>query len=189
MKYKISEIFYSIQGEGYNTGIPAIFIRFAGCNLKCKFCDTNFQEKYQLSIKQILEKIYKYDCNNIIITGGEPFYQDINEIIFVLLEQCYNIFIESNGTILVNLPHPIWVTISPKNLKYKQKKGNELKLVYNGQKEDYLNKIITETNFDYYYLQPESNNKKYIKQAIKIIKKYSNIWRLSLQCQKIINIK
>lgn len=69
---KINEIFYSLQGEGYHTGTPAVFIRFSGCNLKCPFCDTQHEEGRWMSDKEILEEVGKYPAATVILTGGEP---------------------------------------------------------------------------------------------------------------------
>ena len=70
--YKINEIFQSIQGEGSYVGSLAIFIRFAGCNMKCEFCDTDFSIKEYLTAEQILERIGHYSAKIIVLTGGEP---------------------------------------------------------------------------------------------------------------------
>ena len=69
---KINEIFYSLQGEGFHTGCPAVFIRFSGCNLKCSFCDTRHEEGTLMSDEEIIETINNYPSDKIIITGGEP---------------------------------------------------------------------------------------------------------------------
>lgn len=76
---RISEIFYSIQGEGINTGKPAIFLRLAGCNLRCVWCDSKFtwnmKSGKQISTEQIIKIIKKYNCKHLVITGGEPLIQ------------------------------------------------------------------------------------------------------------------
>ena len=81
---KIYEIFYSIQGEGRWTGLPNIFIRTAGCNLRCTFCDTTYayDVKREMTVTEIVKEIKKYNCNNICITGGEPLIQiETNKLI------------------------------------------------------------------------------------------------------------
>lgn len=70
--YNIVEIFESLQGEGFNTGMPAIFIRFGKCNLACPWCDTNYHQFKRWSLSQILNKVRSFSAKNIIITGGEP---------------------------------------------------------------------------------------------------------------------
>lgn len=69
---KINEIFYSLQGEGYHTGTPAVFIRFSGCNLKCDFCDTRHEEGEMMTDEDIVNEIGKYPAVMVILTGGEP---------------------------------------------------------------------------------------------------------------------
>ena len=69
---KINEIFYSLQGEGFHTGTPAVFIRFSGCNLKCSFCDTQHEEGVLMSDEEILDAVGEYPATTVILTGGEP---------------------------------------------------------------------------------------------------------------------
>ena len=69
---KINEIFYSLQGEGFHTGTPAVFVRFSGCNLKCSFCDTQHEEGVWMSDEEILAEVGKYPAVTVILTGGEP---------------------------------------------------------------------------------------------------------------------
>ena len=69
---KINEIFYSLQGEGYHTGTPAVFIRFSGCNLKCPFCDTQHEDGILMSDEDIVTEVSKYPAATVILTGGEP---------------------------------------------------------------------------------------------------------------------
>ena len=69
---KINEIFYSLQGEGYHTGTPAVFVRFSGCNLKCGFCDTRHEEGVMMTDEEIIAEVKKYPAVMVILTGGEP---------------------------------------------------------------------------------------------------------------------
>ena len=99
---KINEIFYSMQGEGKWTGLPNIFIRLTGCNLRCKFCDTKYayENGKEMDIREILNQINKYDCKYICITGGEPLLQDeVFSLIRLLLDKNYKILIETNGSL------------------------------------------------------------------------------------------
>ena len=76
MKIKVSEIFYSIQGEGSQIGIPTVFVRLFGCNLRCQWCDTMYDvegdDYSELSFSELIRKSLSYNCKNICITGGEP---------------------------------------------------------------------------------------------------------------------
>jgi len=101
---KINEIFYSIQGEGDWTGLPNIFIRTTGCNLRCSFCDTKYAyyRGKEINITEIIEKISKYPCKHVCITGGEPLLQkDIVDLIDNLLKKGYKTCIETNGSISI----------------------------------------------------------------------------------------
>jgi 7-carboxy-7-deazaguanine synthase len=99
----LSEIFFSIQGESSYTGLPCIFIRLAGCNLRCKYCDTKYSYKtrFQNTPNQIIESIRSFLPVKLVeITGGEPLLQDeIYELITLLHESHYKILLETNGSI------------------------------------------------------------------------------------------
>lgn len=181
MKYRINEIFYSLQGEGYHTGTAAIFIRFAGCNLKCDFCDTDFKENYQLTKEQILNEIRQYNCKMIIFTGGEPTLQLNEDLIGYLKNFGYYLAIETNGTNKVS-KNIDWITVSPKNENLKQIYGNELKLIFDTLKPEKFIKL----QFNHFYLQPKSEQN--IDKIINYIKENTK-WKLSLQTQKLLKIR
>ena len=98
---KVNEIFHSIQGESSFTGLPCIFIRLTGCNLKCNYCDTKYAKNQgkHLSIKSILAAVEHYNCNLVEITGGEPLLQiDVYKLINSLITDNYKVLIETNGS-------------------------------------------------------------------------------------------
>ena len=99
----VSEIFFSLNGEGLEIGKPQIFVRLSGCNLSCVWCDTkySFDNGVKKTISGIMNeiKITSEECKSIVITGGEPLIQDINEFVDTLIENGYVITIETNGTI------------------------------------------------------------------------------------------
>ena len=110
---KINEIFYSLQGEGYHTGTPAVFIRFSGCNLKCPFCDTQHEDGILMSDEDIVTEVSRYPAATVILTGGEPSLWIDREFVDCLHQAGKYVCIETNGT------HPLpdnidWVTCSPK---------------------------------------------------------------------------
>ena len=72
---KVNEIFYSLQGEGYHTGTPAVFVRFSGCNLKCPFCDTQHEDGILMSDDEIVAQVESYPARMIILTGGKYAYR------------------------------------------------------------------------------------------------------------------
>lgn len=97
----ICEIFFSIQGESTYAGLPCIFIRLAGCNLRCKYCDTtySYETKSELSIEQILSEIKQYPCTLVEITGGEPLLQEETIVLCERLNAAgYKVLLETNGS-------------------------------------------------------------------------------------------
>ena len=94
---KINEIFYSLQGEGYHTGTPAIFVRFSGCNLKCDFCDTQHEEGKMMTDDEIIAEVKKYPAVTVVLTGGEPSLWIDDELIDRLHEAGKYVTIETNG--------------------------------------------------------------------------------------------
>ena len=128
MKKRVNDIFYSLQGEGHNTGRAAVFIRFAGCNLRCPFCDTEFNSYREMSDEEILTVVSDFrlqttDCRPqttdyrllVVLTGGEPTLQVDVAFVDLLHEHGYEVAMESNGT----RPAPRnldWLTVSPKVL-------------------------------------------------------------------------
>ncbi len=197
--YKIKEIFFSLQGEGFHTGRPAIFCRFSGCNLRCSFCDTdhfgtdgNLGGEY--SLKELVDVITSLwpkrdDCfigePFVVLTGGEPALQIDSNLIELLHKKGFYCAVETNGTL--KLPPDIdWICVSPKvNSTLEVRSGNELKVVYPQPGLD-LNEL-EDLKFDYFYIQPLNNETKYIKEVVDICFKNPK-WRLSLQIHKIIGI-
>ena len=133
---RISEIFYSLQGEGFHSGTPAVFIRGAGCNLACTFCDTDFSLKEKLTPEEIVERIAQYPAKFVVLTGGDPTIQPegFKKLIGLLHQAGYYVTMETNGTSADTLGVD-WITVSPKlsqGGEWMLRKGNELKLVYEG---------------------------------------------------------
>jgi len=116
---RIAEIFHSIQGEGLLTGVPSVFIRTSGCNLRCDWCDTPYAswkpEGDELPVSEILKKISDWNSNHIVLTGGEPMIApDLPELAEALKKQGKHITIETAGTIPPNgIPCDL-ASISPK---------------------------------------------------------------------------
>ena len=191
-KYPIVEIFHSVQGEGFHTGIPHVFIRFGNCNLRCEWCDTDFMTFEDMDIDSIIEEVLSYECDRVIFTGGEPAMQDLSVIGKRLKEHGISISIETNGTIPVD-PIIDWICVSPKdqlypNVSIKQRTGDELKVVYCGQDLALYDEL--KKGFTHLYIQPcyvedesvEANGKSF--QIVERLVKDSPGWRLSLQTHK-----
>lgn len=190
--YPIVEIFHSVQGEGYHTGIPHVFVRFGNCNLRCEWCDTNFLEYEMRELEDIVSEVSSYDCDRVIFTGGEPALQDLGSIGMELKKLGLHISIETNGTIPVD-PIVDWICVSPKDQLYpdaviRQRSGNELKVVYCGQDLSMYDEL--RTGFEHHFLQPcymeaesvESNGSSF--RTVESLVKRTPGWRLSLQTHK-----
>ena len=191
--YNIVEIFHSVQGEGARAGIPHVFVRFGNCNLRCEWCDTDFLTYTEMTAGQIIEEIGKYECKNIIFTGGEPMLNDLWPLRRLLNQNQHHISIETNGTISIDDGLIDWICVSPKdqlypNTKIKQRTGDELKCVYVGQSLSLYDEIIS--GFDHLFLQPcymenesvEWNGRNFT--HTESIVKDNPKWRLSLQTHK-----
>jgi 7-carboxy-7-deazaguanine synthase len=99
---KVNEIFYSIQGESTFSGLPCVFVRLTGCNLRCNYCDTKYayEAGEEKSIDQIIEKVNSYKCNLVQITGGEPLLQaDCVKLATALVEEQKQVLVETNGSL------------------------------------------------------------------------------------------
>ena len=163
---KVNEIFYSIQGESSFLGIPFVFVRLTGCNLRCSYCDTKYayEEGEELTVEQILKQVKKYKCSYVEITGGEPLLQDDTPfLVDSLIDKGFNVLVETNGTkdvsvisdkatIIMDIKCPSSgesEKIDWENIKKLDKK-DEVKFVI-AEKSDYdwAKEIITERNLTY----------------------------------------
>lgn len=179
---KINEIFYSLQGEGYHTGMPAVFIRFSGCNLKCAFCDTRHEEGRMMTDDEIMDEVKRYPATMVILTGGEPSLQIDDAFIDMLHQLGKYVCIETNGTRM--LPKAInWVTCSPKQGgRLAVEHIDEVKVVYQGQSLDAYERLKA----GHYFLQPCSCLN--TAETIACVMEHPR-WRLSLQTHKLIDIR
>ena len=215
-QYRINEIFYSLQGEGFNTGRAAVFVRFSGCNLRCPFCDTDFSTFQLLTAQEILSAVRSHlpfsvssgsaaappffagsgsaaapqkapPLPLVVLTGGEPSLQADAPLIDTFHQHGFTVAMESNGT---HLP-PInidWLTISPKAHTVVTH-CNELKCIFDEQGWVEVPANITA---DHYFLQPcdvgdPVRNARITAACVNYIKQHPR-WRLSLQTHKLINI-
>ena len=195
--WKVNEIFYSLQGEGYNTGTASVFIRLSGCNLRCTFCDTRHEEGTIMSLPEIVEQVMHYpQAPLIVLTGGEPSLWIDDDFVMGLKQLTgKRIAIETNGT--HPLPHGIdWVTLSPKtglgnsgDVPVVLTRCDELKVVYLGQDLAQYNTITA----NHRYLQPCWVNDKEqrlsnMRATVQAVLDNPQ-WRLSLQTHRILDIK
>jgi organic radical activating enzyme len=188
---QLAEIFYSIQGEGTYTGTPAVFVRLAGCNLNCRFCDTDYSVKFFADVQDIVARVRTLggEAPIVIITGGEPFAQrETLQLIQALRNGGKRVHIESNGTISASLPHDVWLTVSPKERLHPDaaRRANEVKLIVNGRVP--LEWIASFPATTPIFLQPEGNKAKNIALAYDTVKTYPDRLRLGLQTHKFIGV-
>jgi len=127
--FDINDIFYTLQGEGRWSGTAAVFIRFANCNLRCSFCDTEFLSSRPMSSREILEAVQRYPARHIVLTGGEPLMRDLSQLTAVLKEAGYFLQVETNGMFDEGLEQIDWITVSPKNSRTRIHRAHELKLL------------------------------------------------------------
>ena len=210
MTYSIKEMFYTLQGEGNQAGRPAVFCRFAGCNLWsgreqdranaiCTFCDTDFVgtdgdggDKFNNaealahaidSFWPISHQHHKY----VVLTGGEPLLQIDDALILALHNLDFTIAVETNGTITP--PSGIdWICVSPKSsAQLKITQGNELKLVF--PQSEAPPEEFEQLSFEHHYLQPMDGPdiQKNIASTIDYCKSHPK-WKLGLQQHKILMI-
>ncbi len=99
---KVVEVFHSIQGESIHAGLPCVFVRLSGCNLRCSYCDTQYayDEGERMSLDEILLRVQRYDCPLVEITGGEPLLQEQTpQLTSQLAHKGYTVLVETNGTV------------------------------------------------------------------------------------------
>lgn len=212
MSYQVKELFYTLQGEGANTGRPAVFCRFAGCNLwsgrqedrpsaVCRFCDTDFvgtdgpgggRFETAALLADAVEAIWPESAESaarpfVVCTGGEPLLQLDGALIEELHSRSFEIAVETNGT----KPAPPgidWICVSPKaGTPLVLTAGNELKLVFPqlGAKPEAYENLA----FSRFYLQPMDGTDRELntRLAIRYCLTHPR-WRLSLQTHKTIGL-
>jgi 7-carboxy-7-deazaguanine synthase len=210
MTYSVKEIFYTLQGEGVNTGRAAVFCRFAGCNLwsglerdresaVCQFCDTDFvgvngigggKFKTAEDLASAVARLWPTGSNEnrfVVCTGGEPLLQLDQLLIKALHDVGFKVAVETNGTILA--PDGLdWVCVSPKSVApLVLTTGDELKLVF--PQIDALPETFEYLNFNHFFLQPMDgpNQPINMRNAIEYCMAHPK-WRLSVQTHKVLGI-
>ncbi len=187
---RVKEIFYSLQGEGFFTGTPAVFVRFSGCNLRCPFCDTDFEGGREMSVDAIVSEVAGYPARHVVVTGGEPSLQLTEELVDLLHGAGRFVQVETNGT--GRLPKNVdWITCSPKGAPLALDRADELKVVFQGSEPGCfaeLDGFAARERF----LQPcdtgdAERNRKIIAGCVEFLKGHPG-WRLSLQTHKLIDI-
>jgi len=153
---KINEIFYSIQGEGIQMGIPTVFVRTQGCNLDCSWCDTiyamDFKNGKDMKISEIVKKVKRYSTKYVCVTGGEPLLQEnVKFLISRLLKIGYNVSLETNGSVtLSGLPKNLFVSMDVKCPSSKMENRMDFENIKLLKKTDQMKFVIADKK-DYEY--------------------------------------
>ena len=208
--YQVKEIFYTLQGEGANAGTPAVFCRFAGCNLwtgreadrdsaVCRFCDTDFvgtdgSGGGKFATAQSLAKACRAVITAregprlVVLTGGEPMLQVDEALVDALHDEGFAIAIETNGTLPV-CGGIDWICVSPKaGAPLRQTRGNEVKLVY--PQVELMPEAVRGLDFDHFFLQPLDGPEQAENTKAAIAYCMANPpWRLSVQTHKVLGIR
>ena len=193
---RVNKIFYTLQGEGFHTGEPAVFVRLSGCNLRCPFCDTKHRQGTEMSETEVCAAVSLFPATLVVVTGGEPSLQLTHSLVDALHQMGKTVAVETNGT--RPLPQNIdWVTLSPKDAflgevaKPVLTEADELKIIFDGvhRPATYDNILVRHARF----LQPcdtgnEQRNNVIVGQTVEYIKQ-NPLWRLSLQTHKLIGIE
>ncbi len=187
----LREIFYSIQGEGTWTGTPAVFVRLAGCNLACDFCDTDYSIKFFASVTDVVERVRALgaDCPMVILTGGEPLAQSKTiALVDALCADGRRVHIESNGTIFTELPEDVWLCVSPKERVDPRmaRRANEVKLIVDRRVPEEHLALFEDAHT--VFLQPEGNAPANVAIALDYAMAHPQRFRLSLQTHKFIGV-
>jgi organic radical activating enzyme len=189
----VAELFYSVQGEGTWTGTPAVFVRLAGCNLNCRFCDTDYSLRSFASPAQLVARVRELggDCPMVVLTGGEPLAQaESSDLIAALIADGRRVHIESNGTIPAELPEAVWLTVSPKERLHPAMaaRANEVKLIVDGRVPHEWLAAFGDRRMTV-FLQPEGNKAANVALALAAAQAEPARYRLSLQTHKFIGVR
>ena len=214
MTYSVREIYYTLQGEGARTGRPAVFLRFAGCNLwsgreqhradaVCRFCDTEFvgtngpgggkfatPRDLADAVARTWPVAAAHRNRYVVCTGGEPLLQLDRAAIKALHAAGFEVGVETNGTIAAP-PGIDWLCVSPKgSAPLQQRSGNELKLVYPQVEDDAQPERFESLAFEHFYLQPldDTEREANTRAAIDYCLAHPR-WQLSLQTHKLLGIE
>ncbi len=195
MSYKLVEIFESLQGEGRNTGRPCVFVRFAGCNLACPWCDTDVRERFSMTLDELLDEIASYKAKTVVLTGGEPtLIEGAPELIAALKAAGYFIAVETNATVDAPwLQFVDYVACSPKAEfldKIELKKANEVRVVASDDRAvEFCRKVKEIIEADDYYVSPCDHDGEIDFATAKSVLSKLDGWSLSVQLHKILGFR
>ncbi|MGE9516477.1 MAG: 7-carboxy-7-deazaguanine synthase QueE [Solitalea-like symbiont of Tyrophagus putrescentiae] len=196
-EFPIMEHFYTLQGEGRNSGVAAYFIRLAGCDVGCHWCDVkeswDATKHTRLTIDSLIEQVSRSKASNVVITGGEPLMYNLDYLCRAFKERNVKTFIETSGSGKLS-GFWDWVVLSPKKTKLPvdniYKHANELKMIiYNNDDFKFAEQQAQKVSDNcMLFMQPEWSKKNIIMNTIIDYIKDNPKWRLSLQTHKYIDI-
>lgn len=195
MRYRLVEIFESLQGEGRNTGRPCVFVRFAGCNLACPWCDTDVRERFSMTLDELLAEIASYKAKTVVLTGGEPtVIEGALELIAALKAAGYFIAVETNATVDADwLQFVDYVACSPKAEfpdKIELKKANEVRVVASDDRAvEFCQRVKEIIEADDYYVSPCDHDGEIDFATAKSVLSKLDGWSLSVQLHKILGFR
>lgn len=195
MTYDLVEIFESLQGEGRNTGRSCVFVRFAGCNLSCPWCDTSVEKRFSMTLDELVRELSQYKAKSVILTGGEPtFREGMPELVAALKEKGYWVAIETNGT-----SEPEWfksldyIASSPKAEfpeAIRLTRANEVRVVASSEAAvDFCRRIRGRIAADDYYVSPCDHGGKIDFATAKSVLSQLDGWSLSVQLHKLLGFR
>lgn len=205
--FHLHAIFSSLQGEGRNAGRPATFVRFAGCNLACKWCDTHKGERMTLTAEDIVKRVREHSSKSVIITGGEPTVQKgLDVLVRALKDAGYWVALETNG---VRAPVGAelfdYISVSPKpdyfsrymdNLMLRE--ANEVRIVATTDEiVGFCRSMRNRIKANDYYISPlETEGRMHYRRALNLLVKLNKVmsdvtpqWALSIQMHKVIGVR
>ena len=197
MGYLVKELFGpTVQGEGAHAGMPCVFLRFASCNLRCAWCDTDYDARgaRRMTAADIAGELVGKDVHEarrVVVTGGEPTLQWDEELRAVLGNAGFTVHMETNGTRVPAAPVD-WVTVSPK-LQWQGElalqRADECKLVVDDSVTPQLLGDLEKRDYGALYLQPcmDAGYERHLARTINLVTEHPR-WRLSLQMHKIIGL-
>ena len=195
MRYRLVEIFESLQGEGRNTGRPCVFVRFAGCNLACPWCDTDVRERFSMTLDELLAEIASYKAKTVVLTGGEPtLIKGAPELIAALKAAGYFIAVETNATVDAPwLQFVDYVACSPKAEfpdQIELKKANEVRVVASDESAvEFCRRVKEIIEADDYYVSPCDHDGEIDFATAKSVLSKLDGWSLSVQLHKILGFR